>query len=230
MKLGRLDLRLYIALLDVCGRRGAIDKLESFWQEMQKRHLKPNVLAYNVMLRCVGKNLQATRVNELLAEMKSSGLQPDEYTLTSLIEFYGRNHQIDVALRTFEDFLSQNGFKDSEHRPPQQREAVRPINAAVSVILDQCGFNNRCDAGKRIWDRVVRSGWRPTTNNFNSYIEMWARNGFYKEAESAIALMAELGVKHNAQTWTVVSSFKNRQAADLASASDQMKSSDTASK
>lgn len=191
---------------------------------MQKRHLKPNLHAYNVMLRCLGKNLKSSRVSELLAEMKARGLEPDEYTYASLIEFYGRAQQMDVAIETFEEFWRKTfSSKDSSS---QQYTEARPTSAVISIILDQCGYNKRCNAGAKIWSRLLHTGWRPSTNNFNSYIEMWARNGFYKEAEDAIAQMAEIGVKHNPQTWTIISSFKNRQAADLSSASDQKKSSE----
>ncbi len=83
--------------------------------------------------------------------------------------------------------------------------------AAVSVMLDQCGRHNKHEVGRNIWDRLLSDGYKPSTNNFNSLIEMYARNSQFELAEQAIVEMEELGVPKDNMTARLVPGFKKRQ-------------------
>ncbi|CAG8438002.1 6823_t:CDS:2 [Ambispora gerdemannii] len=85
--------------------------------------------------------------------------------------------------------------------------------ASVSIILDNCAYNNYMWRIRGIWRDLKAHKFPLNTNNYNSFIEALARHSFFDEAISVLTVeMVQDNVKPNAKSVrTILSMLHNRQ-------------------
>ncbi|KAK4415325.1 Pentatricopeptide repeat-containing protein, chloroplastic [Sesamum alatum] len=99
-----LDVRAWTTILHAYSRSGKYDKAIALFDFMKCRGSCPTLVTYNVMLDVYGKKGRSwDKILELLDEMRSMGLEFDEFTCSTVISACGREGLVEEAKSFFDD-------------------------------------------------------------------------------------------------------------------------------
>lgn len=129
-----LNIILYNMLLSMCADVGIVDEAIRIFEEMKglSDECKPDSWSYSSLITvysCCGRVSEAEGV---LNAMIDSGLEPNIFVLTSLIQCYGKAKQTDDVVRTF-DRLSGLGIT------PDDRFCGCLLNVATQTPMEELG-------------------------------------------------------------------------------------------
>ncbi|CAN0902325.1 Pentatricopeptide repeat-containing protein At3g48810 [Linum grandiflorum] len=75
----------------------------------EKGIVKPDLVTYNLVLHSVSRSGMLGLVLQIIAKMVVSGIEPDEFTFTTVVDAYSRQGRVDTAIR-LKDRLSFGGY------------------------------------------------------------------------------------------------------------------------
>ncbi|KAK7301257.1 hypothetical protein RJT34_12118 [Clitoria ternatea] len=106
-----LDVRAYTTILHAYGHSGKYNQVIYIFEKMKEFVIGPTLVTYNNMLNVYGKIGRSwNRILDLLDEMRSKGLQFDEFIYSTVISSYGREGMLDEARNSFAE-LKLSGYK-----------------------------------------------------------------------------------------------------------------------
>lgn len=106
-----LDVRACTTILHAYSRNGKYKQAIAMFERMKDSGLSPSLVTYNVMLDVYGKMGRSwDKILGLLDEMRSEGLQFDEFTCSTVISACGREGLINEAKEFFVE-LKSSGYE-----------------------------------------------------------------------------------------------------------------------
>merc|ERR1719163_1761801 len=107
------NLATFNALIDVCARNGSVEKSGQLFRDMcvhgdleqaiqlftlmRKRGVMPDAVLFNSIMDGAARKQMTSLVEQVFADMESSGVSPGNFTLSILVKMYGKNHDIETA-------------------------------------------------------------------------------------------------------------------------------------
>lgn len=172
----RLKVRLeelpYNILINSYRKQGLTDHAIAVFEIMQRRHVKPELVTYNVMIKTLLDANRMSKAKELLLELQSKSdpkvLAADLQFITVLMQYYSRAGEHQNVVNLFTAALMR-GDETTQ-------------NIAMNILLDSAGFNTNLDNVKATWRLIFESGGNMNPNHYTSLIEGMLRQGGAEDA------------------------------------------------
>ncbi|CAN0911148.1 Pentatricopeptide repeat-containing protein At2g18940, chloroplastic [Linum grandiflorum] len=185
-----LDVRAYTTILHSYSRAGKYEKAIDLFEWMRDSNLNPNLVAYNVMLDAYGKMGGSwSRILELLDEIRSVGLEYDEFTCSTVISACGREGLLAEASSFFA------GLKSSGYVPGTVTyNALLQVFSKAGLYLEALSILEEMEENNCVADAVT----------YNEVVAAHVRAGFVEEGAAFLDTMILKGVMPDAVTYTTV--------------------------
>ncbi|KAK7263222.1 hypothetical protein RJT34_30809 [Clitoria ternatea] len=178
-----LDVRAYITILYTYGRLGKYNRAIYIFEKMKESGVDLTLVTYNVMLDVYGKMGRSwNKILDLLDEMRSKGLQLDEFICSTVISACGRQGMLDEARNSFTE-LKLNGYK---------------LGTITYNAILQLGFID--DERVAVMDTMPSKGISPNAITYTIVIDAYGKTGKEDEALKLFGQMKELGCVPNVCT------------------------------
>ena len=217
-----LDAEGYVAVLNVFCRltfgKGSIHTAIPAWEQyfeivrdMREAGYPVNVKVYSIILQQLGFAATKIRRSQPQVPQEEYEDQPkvgDVVDIPSIQRAIRRIHQIlvtDAAVQP--DTIAWNTLMDAYQRAGCLRDAYRVWeslwlsrsfdNASISIMADACGHAGAHAEAVQIFPRIVKSGFKMNTRNWNAWLECLCRLNRAKEAVEV--LCTEMGQNGNVE-------------------------------
>ncbi|KAL0453419.1 UNVERIFIED_CONTAM: Pentatricopeptide repeat-containing protein, chloroplastic, partial [Sesamum latifolium] len=185
-----LDVRAWTTILHAYSRSGKYEKAIALFDFMKCRGSCPTLVTYNVMLDVYGKKGRSwDKVLELLDEMRSVGLEFDEFTCSTVISACGREGLLEEA-KSFFDGLKLNGYV--------------PGTVTYNALLQVYGKAGIYNEALSVLKEMEEKNCPPDSVTYNELVAAYVRAGFLEEGAALIGTMTQKGIMPNAVTYTTV--------------------------
>ncbi|KAI9278651.1 hypothetical protein BDA99DRAFT_492788 [Phascolomyces articulosus] len=195
------DVRDYNHIIDFFGRAGDWDACNKYWKELESKsvsasstlwsgELTPNVYSYNLMMRAAIMTQQPEQVFVIVNKMKSAGIQPNGFTIDTMIEAHGRLGNVRGADRLFQE---RYGPKESTQKKAEAAAAVaqQPKKSRFASLLQSYSApppaENPDLLGTLIHDSTAldttKQKQRPSTHTFVALMDAHGRKGNLRGVE-----------------------------------------------
>ena len=217
-----LDAEGYVAVLNVFCRltfgKGSIHTAIPAWEQyfeivrdMREAGYPVNVKVYSIILQQLGFAATKIKGSQPHTPQEENEDQPkvgDVVDIPSIQRAIRRIHQTlvtDAAVQP--DTVAWNTLMDAYQRAGCLRDAYRVWeslwvsrsfdNASISIMADACGHAGAHTEAVQIFPRILKSGFKMNTRNWNAWLECLCRLDRVKEAVEV--LCNEMGQSGNVQ-------------------------------
>ncbi|KAJ0089862.1 hypothetical protein Patl1_14237 [Pistacia atlantica] len=164
--------------------------VRAYTSVLHESGLSPTLVTYNVMLDVYGKMGRSWhKILGLLDEMRSTGLEFDEFTCSTVISACGREGLLNEA-KEFFDGLKLQGYI--------------PGTVTYNSLLQVFGKAGIYSEALSILKEMEDNNCPPDSVTYNELVAAYVRAGFCEEGAALIDTMASKGVMPNAVTYTTV--------------------------
>ncbi|KAL2942000.1 hypothetical protein RDABS01_030350 [Bienertia sinuspersici] len=204
-----LEVNVYVAssLIDMYSKTGSIEAAKNVFEAI---HLR-NIVLWNVMIGCYGKNGIVSDSLQLFEEMQNQGFQPNEVTLVSVLSACSHGGLVEKGKEIFRSMTEKYQVKaNKEHyacvvdllcRAGEVEEAYEliekmPMEATESIIgafYNGCRIHGRRDLAEKMAINLSKVGLKKpgalvTLSNIHAAGEEW------QEVQNVRKLMKGKGV------------------------------------
>merc|ERR1719498_104680 len=141
------------------------------------------------MLDACAKSSNMHRAVELLGDMRTSGVEPDIITYSTIVKGYCASGDVDRAFSVLEDMKSDDKFA--------------PDEIMYNSILDGCAKQHRVDDALKLLEEMKSTGVVPSNYTLSILVKLL---GHSRRLNQAFAIVDELSQKHgfrpNVQVYT----------------------------
>ncbi|KAK6159068.1 hypothetical protein DH2020_006382 [Rehmannia glutinosa] len=200
----KLDVRAWTTILHAYSRSGKYEKAIALFKFMKVREVRPTLVTYNVMLDVYGKMGRSwDKILQLLDEMRSVGLEFDEFTCSTVISACGREGLLEEAKVSsmdltgiYNEALSVLKEMEENNCPP---DSVT-YNELVAAYV-RAGFN---EEGAELIDTMTRKGIKPNAVTYTTLIDAYGKSGKVDKALCFFKQMKESGCVPNICTYNSI--------------------------
>ncbi|CDS07186.1 hypothetical protein LRAMOSA09709 [Lichtheimia ramosa] len=235
-----LDIRDYNHLLDFFGRAGDWDACTRYWNAMQARcaqdaahgpslsALLPTTYTYNLYMRAAIACDQSHQVFPIFKEMRAAGVQPNVFTVDTLMEAHGQLGDIKGVYRVFHDTFDSKAVVKKKNKksssfwtlntttsdtltehvrqqlmPKQPR--MKPTAHTFVTLIDANGRQRQLDDIHHIYRQLLpKYNVQPTLAIYNSMIRWYCQYSELDRARRLIYDMERDGIKPNVITFNYI--------------------------
>ncbi|XAR57455.1 hypothetical protein NMG60_11025608 [Bertholletia excelsa] len=222
--------RLTQLITKLC-RSGRIDTAWDVFHDLMKLGGEVQAPPCNAILTGLGRQQQFQKMNELMAEMKENGIQPDVVTYGILINHLCKFHRVDEALEVFEkmngesesggfavkpDTIIYNTLIDGLCKVGRQEQGLDlmgkmrlqqgcvPNTVTYNCLIDGFCKTGEIEKGHELLDQMIREGVPPNMITLNTLVNGMCKHGQVRSAMAFFHEMQEKGLQGNAVTYTVL--------------------------
>ncbi|KAI8875972.1 hypothetical protein K501DRAFT_289135 [Backusella circina FSU 941] len=156
----------------------AIQKL----RQMEKEHLKPDVISYTMIIKGYSKQSDMERAKKWLGRMQVEGVKPDVHTYTTLIDGYMREANVDQAEAMFRIMM---------------KKKIKPSIVTYNVLMHHSVKQLNMESGLKFWENLLKAGLRSDVYTFAIMIQGLGKGGRVDEAWRIFKTMDEENVDVN---------------------------------
>jgi len=110
-------------------------KVFLIYQEMKAAGAKPDLACYNALLRACSRAGDIGRSQDVMDQIRSSGLDPNDGSWREMIRTAGKARRSDVAESTWQAALDYRGTNDEHKKPVKWEPSVETFGALVFAYL-----------------------------------------------------------------------------------------------
>ncbi|KAK6272969.1 hypothetical protein POUND7_010052 [Theobroma cacao] len=215
-----LDVRAHTTILHAYSRTGKYKRAISMFEKMKATGLSPTLVTYNVMLDVYGKMGRSwNKILQILDEMRSKGLEFDEFTCSTVISACGREGLLNEAKEFFTGLKSQ-GYVPGTVTYNSLLQGMHKFVNQVFREMKSCGFEpdrdtfntlisayGRCGSeidATKMYKEMIRVGFTPCVTTYNALLNALARRGDWKAAESVILDMKNKGFRPSETSYSLM--------------------------
>merc|ERR1719277_689681 len=182
---------MYNTLLDACARCGRMERAPSVVADMQKHHIKPNLITYSTMVK---GHCQAGDIEQgfaTLEQMKvEAGLRPDEIMYNSLLDGCAQNNLVDEGLKLLDRM---------------QKEGVQPSNFTLSLLVKLMNRCRKLDNAFDLVDEISRKyGFSPNVHVYTNLIQACIANRQLQRGMNTFQRMLKERVQPESRTYCIL--------------------------
>ncbi|CAJ2650207.1 unnamed protein product [Trifolium pratense] len=180
------DLHSYSIYMDILSKGGKPWKAVKLFKEMKRKGIKSDVVVYNIVIRAIGVSQGVDFSIRLFREMKDLGLNPTVVTYNTIIRFLCSSYRYKEALTLL--------------------RTMRHNGCSPNAVSYQCFFAS-VEKPKLIidlFDGMIESGVRPTTDTCVMLLKKFARWGFLRLVFLVWNKMEKLGCSPDASAYNAL--------------------------
>jgi pentatricopeptide repeat protein len=166
-----------------CQRQDMPSALRTLEDLRQTNGLRPDEIVYNTLLEGCSSNGLLVEGERLLAEMKSDGISPSNYTLTVMVRLFGQARRLDGAIQLVEEVTHRYRFKANSH-----------VNSA---LVQACIQNRDIKRAITIFERSSQERALPDTRTCQNLVRSLLTAGSSGPAANVLRTMLHSGGASN---------------------------------
>ncbi|KAF3584983.1 hypothetical protein F2Q69_00030528 [Brassica cretica] len=172
----------YNIMLRILGKARKWSYVQSLWEEMITKGIKPINSTYGTLIDVYSKGGLKVHALCWLGKMSKIGMQPDEVTTGIVLQMYKKAREFQKA----EDFFKKWSYgKDNNKMEPH----VCLSSYTYNTMIDTYGKSGQIKEASETFNRMLEEGIVPTTVTFNTMIHMYGNNGQLGEVTSLMKTM-----------------------------------------
>uniref|UniRef100_A0A0D9V1D4 Pentacotripeptide-repeat region of PRORP domain-containing protein n=1 Tax=Leersia perrieri TaxID=77586 RepID=A0A0D9V1D4_9ORYZ len=196
------DLKTYTVLMEGWGHEKDLLMLKAVYQEMLDAGIKPDVVAYGMLISAFCKSGKCDEAIKVFHEMEKSGCMPSPHIYCMLINGLGSVERLDEALKYFQ-LSKESGF-------PME---VPTCNAVIGAYCKASKFPHAF----RMVDEMRKSGIGPNTRTYDIILHHLIKSEHIEEAYNLFQRMETDGCEPQLNTYTMmVGMFCSNERVDMA--------------
>ncbi|KAL4422946.1 hypothetical protein ABPG75_009143 [Micractinium tetrahymenae] len=181
-----------------------------------------NTMTYTTMISQCGSQQQLRRALELVAEMRSRGVQCNVHTYSALMNVCIKGNELDLALDVYRQMLAEgctpnlvtwNTLIDVYGKTGAWEEAIRVLDAleqqgidpeirTYNTVIIACNMSGQAQEALRIYERMLAAGAQPTATTYTALISAYGKNGQLDKALQIFQDMVRRGCERNVITYS----------------------------
>ncbi|CDH49249.1 hypothetical protein RO3G_06859 [Lichtheimia corymbifera JMRC:FSU:9682] len=235
-----LDIRDYNHLFEFFGRTGDWEACTRYWNEMQARcaedaahgpslsALLPTAYTYNLYMRAAIASGRSDQVFGILKDMRNAGIQPNVFTVDTLIEAHGQLDDLKGVERVFRDAFEKKDVVKKKNKksfsfwtlnttapdtltrhvrqqlmPKQPR--MKPTPHTFAALIDAYGRQRQLDEINQIYRQMLpKYNVQPTLAVYNSMIRWYCQYSQLDRARRLFYDMERADIKPNLSTFNYI--------------------------
>jgi len=149
----------------ICGHcsSGNVEKAMHYFDLLRDRGIVPTAPLFDAILDgCASMNMPAL-MEQVLADMESTGIRPSTTTLSILMRIHGMNRDTEAALAIFDELPKKHGLKLDGH--------------AYGTLISVCLKNDAFDMAWNAYDRMSDAGCMAHARIYEALIAACLRHG-----------------------------------------------------
>ncbi|CAH2080649.1 unnamed protein product [Thlaspi arvense] len=200
-----LDVRAYTTILHAYSRAENYGRAISLFEHMHEMGLSPTLVTYNVMLDVYGKMGRSWgKILTLLDDMRSKGLEFDEFTCSTVISACGREGMLEEAKK----FLPMKEDKALRLFVQMKESGCVPNVCTYNAILGMLGKKSRSMEMMEIISDMKSNGCAPNRITWNTMLAMCGSKGMHKYVNRVFREMKNCGFDPDRDTFnTLISAY-----------------------
>lgn len=181
---------IYNCMMDVCIRKGDINKVFEIYHDMQAAKIFPSVVTCGILIKAFGKSGHVDKAIDIFTKMEENGMKPTEITYGCIINTCIKLNKVEMAFQYFKELAKKN----------------YPMNVVLCTTLIKAYSKvNDLPKALEIYEKMKSdSKTQPNKITFNSIIDACIRLNNLKEAELIFTEMTEFNVKPDLITFSTM--------------------------
>eukprot|EP00190_Bangiopsis_sp_CCMP1999_P005081 CAMPEP_0198729388 /NCGR_PEP_ID=MMETSP1475-20131203/17712_1 /TAXON_ID= ORGANISM="Unidentified sp., Strain CCMP1999" /NCGR_SAMPLE_ID=MMETSP1475 /ASSEMBLY_ACC=CAM_ASM_001111 /LENGTH=554 /DNA_ID=CAMNT_0044492017 /DNA_START=1 /DNA_END=1662 /DNA_ORIENTATION=+ len=176
----------YNTMIRAYGATGKIESAELLFERMKADPaVSPCVVTYTTLISSYARLRGFDRVTKLVDEMRSAGVQPNEYTYNVILDALGRV-SIEMTENIFRDMLSSG---------------IRPSTWTYNTLMKWFNYHGMQQSVEDTFEDLYKStDCRPDIVSVNTLISSYSKSGDIAAAERAMGIASDLKLKPDVLT------------------------------
>ncbi|KAJ7540617.1 hypothetical protein O6H91_10G023300 [Diphasiastrum complanatum] len=199
-------------LVDMYSKCGCTEDARELFNNMSER----DVVSWTAMIAGYAQNGLSKEAFALYEQMKQEGVQPNNVTLSTLVDMYAKCGCTEDARELFNNMserdvvswsamiagYAQNGLgKDSLALYEQMKqEGVQPDNVTFVLLLQACASLAALEQGKQLHSDIIKRGFQSDVIVGSTLVDMYSKCGCTEDARELFNNMSE----RNVVSWTAM--------------------------
>jgi len=175
MKARKLEPNLitYSTMIKGYSQKGDMQSALQKLQELrQTSNLRPDEIVFNTLLDGCSSAGLVVESERLLAEMRSEGIQPSNYTLTVMVRVLGHARRLDRALELVEEVTMRYRFKANSH--------------VVSALIQACVTSRDLKRAVAVFEKASQDRVSPDVRTSQTLVRSLLSNGSMVQAVNVL--------------------------------------------
>eukprot|EP01018_Ginkgo_biloba_P036926 Gb_11578 [translate_table: standard] len=175
------DIFVENALVNMYAKCGSIKDARQMFDKMPRQ----NVVSVNAMIAAYTSDGLCQEALTLFYRMQQRGVQPDQYTFSSVLPACARLGALEHGKKVHEDIM-RSGFQSNAF-----------VGSSLIDMYVKCGS---IENARKVFDQMLRRN----VVSWNAMIAGYAQNGNFDEALNLFGQMQLRGVKPDLVSWSVI--------------------------
>merc|ERR1740115_532415 len=176
---GSLNSVVYCSVLKGFTREKKMDRAMEVYKEMRNGNFELSVIMFNTLVDACARCGRMDYLPNLVADMKTQGLQPNVVTYSTMLKGYCQNGEV------------QKGFAILEQMKTEAH--LKPDEIMYNSLLDGCAQNNLFEEGQELLQQMLQAGIAPSNFTLSIMVKMLNRA---RKIEQAFALVEEITTQY----------------------------------
>ncbi|CAH8294516.1 unnamed protein product [Eruca vesicaria subsp. sativa] len=173
-------------------RNARVDVAWEILSDLMKNKAPLQAPSFNALLTVLGRNMEISRMNELVVKMDEMKIRPDVVTLGILINTLCKSRRVDEALGVFQEMCGKR---------TDDGGVVKADSIHFNTLIDGlCKVGRMKEAEEMLLKMKTEDGCAPTTVTYNCLIGGYCIAGQLETAKEVVSRMKEDGIKPNVVT------------------------------
>lgn len=152
---------------------GALVEMYSKCQDLQAAQMafdeviERDIPTWNVLISGYARCNQSGKIENLLANMREDGFEPNVYTWNGILAAYLDNGHLDLVIELFSEMQTPN---------------TRPDIYTIGIILAACSRLATLERGKQVHAHSIRCGYDSDVHIGAALVDMYAKGGSLRDS------------------------------------------------
>lgn len=225
-----LDSRALAALLKELAKVGSVDRAIELFNWLRSLPLTDelsglcDVYTYTTAISIMGHKQQLRKALELVAEMRSRGLQCNVHTYSSLMNVCIKCGELDLSLDIYSqmkaeglkpNIVTYNTLIDVYGKTGQwdravavidlvQEEGLEPEVRTYNTAIIACNMCGQPQEALKVYEKLLRAGLTPISTTYTALISAYGKAGQLDKALEVFNQMVHLGCERSVITYSAL--------------------------
>lgn len=223
-----LDSSALAALLKELAKQGQLKRSVEIFDWL--RSLEPthelaalcDLYTYTTMISQCGSHQQLRRALELVAEMRSRGIECNVHTYSALMNVCIKANELELARDVYRQMLEEgctpnlvtyNILIDVHVKQGQWEEAIKVLDTldrqgiqaevrTYNTVISACNKSGQPEQALQVYERMLNAGVKPSATTYTALISAYGKKGQVEKAMEIFQDMIRRGCERNVITYS----------------------------
>merc|ERR1719446_1290761 len=170
---------IYGSIVKGFSHKKQFDRVWQVYAEMVERKLQFSMVTYNTLIDACARSGELGRIPSLLQDIEAQGLKMGIVTYSAILKGYCQTNRLDEAFELMQDM--------------RRTTNLEPDEIMFNTLLDGCARQGLYDRGMALFEKMNKSGVRPSNFTLSVLVKLANRG---KKLEKAFEICEEVSSKY----------------------------------